>query len=120
MKRKGFLLLLLSSFLISSMVYMSLNAGSNQEYSMDLATCKKFMDLSRKAVDDGNLALAQAYAQKAVQANPWDKLAWANYNDIIQQMADNGDIPEFGTVVEESKASDAPSAGGGASQLEGC
>lgn len=98
---------------------MNLNA-TGQEYKMDKALCEKYMKLSREAVENGNLDLAQAYAKKAIQANSWDMLAWANYNDIIQQMADYGEIPEFGTVVEESQANAGPSPSEGAPQLEGC
>jgi len=118
MKKSG--LFILSCLLILSMGYINLSAGSNQEYSMNKELCAKYIKLSREAVDNGNLPMAQAYAKKAVQANTWEMLAWANYNDIIQQMADNGDIPEFGTVVEESQADEGPSADGGTPQLEGC
>lgn len=117
MKKYG--LLVLGSLLALSVVFMNLNA-TGQEYRMDQALCEKYINLSREAVEYGNLALAQAYAQKAIQANSWDKLAWANYNDIIQQMADYGDIPQFGTVVEESKSNAGPSPTEGAPQLEGC
>lgn len=67
-----------------------------------------------------NFSLAQAYAKKAIQANAWDKLAWANYDDIIQKIAEEGDIADFGAVLEESKSADGPKAGDGAAQFEGC
>ncbi len=117
---KKSLLFVLGCIVAISIGYASLNASSGQEYKMDQALCAKFMKLSRESVDADNLPLARAYAQKAIQANSWDKLAWANYNDIIQRMADNGDIPEFGAVVEASQAAQGPTAGAGAAQLEGC
>jgi hypothetical protein len=117
MKKYG--LLVLGCLFALSIVFVNLNA-TGQEYRMDKVLCEKYINLSREAVQNGNLALAQAYAKKAVQANSWDKLAWANYNDIIQQMADFGDIPQFGTVVEESQSNAGPSPTEGAPQLEGC
>lgn len=117
--KKG-LLFIAGCIVALGITYASLNASSGQEYKMDQALCAKFMKLSRDSVTADNLPLALAYAQKAIQANSWDKLAWANYNDIVQKMADNGDIPDFGAVVESSKAQQGPKAGAGAAQLEGC
>lgn len=98
----------------------SLNASNKQEYSMDRALCEKYVVLSRDFVDKGNLPMAQAYAQKAIQANGWDNKAWANYNDIIQQMAKKGEIPSYGTAIEASQAPTGPSASGAAPVIEGC
>lgn len=96
-------------------------AKNEQDYKLNEAECQKYIELSRGELDKGNLGLARAYAKKAVQANAWSKFAWANYDDIIQHLADEGDIEEFGTVVEESQASEnAPSAGSGEAQFEGC
>lgn len=117
---KKSLLFILSCSILLGIGYASLSASSGQEYKMDQALCEKFVKLTRDSVSTGNLPLARSYAQKAIQANSWDKLAWANYNDIIQRMADNGDIPDFGAVVETSKAEQGPKPGGGAVQLEGC
>jgi len=118
---KKSIVFLIGCILSLSVAYMGVNASSGQEYNMDQAACEKFMKLSREAVDNYNLPMAQAYAKKAVQANAWNMLAWANYNDIIQQMADNGEIPEFGTVLEESQAAaQGPNANEGPAQLEGC
>lgn len=97
-----------------------LQAENQQEYSMNKALCEKYIQLSRVEVDNYNLSLALAYAKKAIQSNSWDNLAWANYNDIIQRLADEGDIIDFGTAVEESQAGDAPSADAGEVQFEGC
>lgn len=118
MKKSG--LFILSCILALSLGYVSLNASNAQDYSMNKVLCAKYVKLSREAVKAYNLPMAQAYAKKAVQANSWDMLAWANYNDIIQKMADNGDIPSFGTVLEESQAEQGPSADAGPAQLEGC
>lgn len=99
----------------------SLNAANKQDYSMDRALCEKYLNTSRDFVEKGNLALAQAYAQKAIQANSWDNKAWANYNDIIQQMAKKGEIPSYGAAIEATAASTAgPAASGAAPVIEGC
>lgn len=96
----------------------SLNAANQQDYSMNRAEAKRNIEISRVYFDGGNLALAQVYAKKAIQANPWDKKAWANYNSIIQELAYLGAIPEFGAEIQEVEAG--PSAGGAPAQLEGC
>lgn len=118
MKKIGtlfYVALLLFGF--SSTIY----AENQQEYRLNKALCKKYVKLSRAEVEKGNITLARAYAKKAIQANAWSKFAWANYNDIIQRLADEGQIEDFGAVVEESKASEnAPSAEEGEEQFEGC
>ena len=98
---------------------VNLSAQNRQEYSMNKAKCAHYVKLSRAMVDKDNLQLAKVYAKKAVQANPWEKAAWASYNDVVQRLADNGDIQDFDTFVEESKAASAPAAAG-ASKFEGC
>lgn len=98
----------------------SLNASNKQEYSMDRALCEKYIITSRDFVDKGNLPMAQAYAKKAIQANSWDAKVWANYNDIVLQMAKKGEIPDYGTAIEASQAPSGPSAGGAAPVIEGC
>lgn len=114
-------ILLILSIMMGLFFMLSNSSAKNiQEYNTNKAQCEKFIELSRKALEDDNLPLALAYAKKAVQSDTWNKFAWANYNDIVQQMADNGDIEEYGTFVEESKANDAPSADEGPVQLEGC
>jgi len=118
MKKSGLLIVMLVFAL--GVGFVNLNAENAQTYRMDQTSCEKYINLSRDAVKIRNLPLAQAYAKKAIQANTWDKLAWANYNDIIQQIADNGDVPSFGTVVEQSKKDEGPSAKNGPVQLEGC
>lgn len=99
---------------------LNLSASNSQDYKMSKNECAHFIKISREAIDNDNLPLAQAYAKKAIQANSWDKLAWANYNDIVQKIADNGDVPDFGTILEESEAANAPTAGAGGSKFEGC
>ncbi len=106
--------------LIMGFLSMSMNAQNKQDYSMDRVLCKHYIDLARAEVEKDNLQLAKVYAQKAIQANPWEKAAWANYNDVIQKLADNGDIEDFDTFIEESKAKEAPSASDGGSKFEGC
>lgn len=97
----------------------SLNAANQQDYSMNRAEAKRNIEVSRVYFDGGNLPLAQTYAKKAIQANPWDQKAWANYNSIIQELANQGEIPEFGAQIEEASSA-GPSAGGAPAQLEGC
>ena len=117
---KKSVLLILSFFILLFISFGNLSASNTQEYKMNKALCEKYIKLSREAIEEDNVPLAQAYAKKAIQANSWDRLAWANYNDIVQRLADDGEIPEYGTVVEESKADDGPSIDQGPVQLEGC
>ncbi len=98
---------------------VSLSAQNQQSYRMDRAECARYLQLSREQVEKNNLPLAKVYAQKAIQANPWDKAAWAGYNDVIQRLADDGDIQDFDTFIEETQSADVPKASG-ASQFEGC
>jgi len=98
---------------------LTLPAQNRQEYQMNKAQCAHFVKLSREMVEKNNLSLAKVYAQKAVQANPWEKAAWAAYNDVIQRLADDGDIKDFDTFIEETQSAAAPKASG-ASQFEGC
>ncbi len=98
---------------------LTLSAQNRQEYRMNKAQCAHFVKLSRAMVEKDNLSLAKVYAMKAIQANPWEKAAWAAYNDVIQRLADNGDIKDFDTFIEETQSAAAPKASGG-SQFEGC
>ncbi len=102
------------------MLSVNLSAQNRQEYRMNKAECAHYVQLSREMVDKNNLQLAKVYAKKAVQANPWEKAAWASYNDVVQRLADDGDIQDFDTFIEESQAASAPAAGGGANKFEGC
>lgn len=102
-----------------ALVVPSVSYGENQQdYVQRDNDSKRYIELSRAEVAKNNYPLAKAYAQKAIQANAWDKLAWANYDDVMQKIADEGDIADFGTVLEQSKSSDSPKAGG--AQFEGC
>ncbi len=111
--------------IFKSMVALTLLSGVSfaknaQDYDINLQKCKHYVDLARQEAKKGNLNLARAYAKKAVQQNPWEKLAWANYDDIIQKLADEGDIEDFGTVLEESKSDSKPKAPKEEVQFEGC
>ncbi len=98
----------------------TLFAQNKQEYSMNKALCAHYVKLSREMVESDNLPLAKVYAQKAIQANNWEKAAWANYDDIAQRLADNGELEDFDTFIEQSQEAAAPSAGDGGSKFEGC
>jgi len=99
---------------------ISLSAQNRQEYSMSKAECAHYVKLSREMVDKNNLQLAKVYAKKAIQANPWEKAAWASYDDVVQRLADDGELQDFDTFIEESEAASVPTAGGGANKFEGC
>jgi hypothetical protein len=120
MKIKQIIVGLMGISLILGLFGINLSAQNRQNYSMDKTLCAHYVKLSRQEVIGDNLPLAKVYAQKAVQANPWEKAAWANYNDVIQQLADNGDIQDFDTFIEESTAAQTPKASDGGAQFEGC
>ena len=93
--------------------------GENlQNYDTSKQEATHFINLSREQVSKNNLTLARAYAKKAIQADAFNKKAWENYDDIIQRLADEGMIDEFGAKADESEMS-APKPTGGA-QFEGC
>ena len=119
MKIKKLIIAVLGLGLLLGLLGINLSAQNRQNYSMNKTLCAHYVKLSRAQVDADNLPLAKLYAQKAVQANPWEKAAWANYNDVIQKLADNGDIQDFDTFIEESTAAQKPKADAGA-QFEGC
>jgi len=118
-KRKKLTVIGLVIALTIGLLTTNLFAQNRQEYNMNKAQCAYYVKLSREMVEKDNLPLARVYAQKAIQANSWDKAAWANYNDIIQKIADNGDVEDFETFIENSAAADVPKAGG-ANKFEGC
>ena len=91
-----------------------------QDYKMSNIEAERYIKISREQVDADNLPLAKLYAQKAIKANVWSAKAWANYDDIVQRLADNGELEEFETFIERSEAASGPSAGGGESKFEGC
>lgn len=113
------------SFLAASLIlglvviFGSLNVSATQ-LNVNKVKCEKFINLSREALENENLSLAQAYAKKAIQANAWSKIAWAAYDDVVQRMADNDELSDFGAVVEKSEINNAPKPSSGAVQLEGC
>jgi hypothetical protein len=120
MKIKKLIIAVLGLGMLLGLLGINLSAQNKQNYSMDKTLCAHYVKLSREMVDSDNLPLAKLYAQKAVQANPWEKAAWANYNDVIQRLADNGDIKDFDTFIEESTEASKPAAASGESQFEGC
>ncbi len=120
MHRKKLITIVIAVLLGVSTLSISVSAQNRQEYQMNKAECAYYVKLSREMVDKNNLQLAKVYAKKAVQANPWEKAAWASYNDVVQRLADDGDIKDFDTFVEESAAAATPKAGAGASKFEGC
>ena len=120
MNKKGFLTLIGAILIAIGIFAVNLSAQNKQNYNMDNVQSEHYIKISREQVDKNNLPLAKVYAQKAVQANAWSKKAWANYNDVIQKLADDGEIEEFETFIEDSKDNSAPTAGGGGSKFEGC
>jgi len=120
MNRKKNISIVVAILLGLSVLSLNLSAQNRQEYSMCKAEAAHYIKLSREMVDKNNLQLAKVYAQKAVQANPWDKAAWASYDDVVQRLADDGDLQDFDTFIEESKAAAVPTAGSGANKFEGC
>lgn len=93
-------------------------AQNLQNYDSSKQEAEYFINLSREQISKNNLTLARAYAKKAIQADAFNKKAWSNYDDIIQRLADEGMIDEFGASADESETS-APKPQGGA-QFEGC
>jgi hypothetical protein len=87
---------------------------------MDNAQVDHYIEISREQIDKNNLPLAQLYAKKAIQANSWNNKAWANYDDVTQRLADEGELKDFDTYIEEANEAAAPVAGGGGSKFEGC
>ena len=121
MRNKGKLTVLaLITMAIVGLVSTNLLAQNNQNYNMDMIKSEHYIKISREQIDADNLPLAKVYAQKAVRANAWSAKAWANYDDIIQKIADNGEVEEFETFIERSEAASGPAAGGGGSKFEGC
>jgi len=120
MNKKGFLTLIVAILITVGIFAINLPAQNRQNYTMDNVQAEHYIKISREEIDKNNLPLARVYAQKAIQANAWSKKAWANYNDIIQKLADEGEIKEFDTFIEESTDNTAPTAGGSGSKFEGC
>lgn len=98
----------------------NLFAQNKQDYKMSNIEAERYITVSREQIDADNLPLAKVYAQKAVRANAWSAKAWANYDDIIQKIADNGEVEEFETFIERSEEASGPAAGGGGTKFEGC
>ncbi len=120
MRRAKITVLSLIALVIIGLVTTNLFAQDRQDYNMDMIKSKHYIKVSREQIDADNLALAKVYAQLAIKANPHNAKAWANYDDVVQKLADTGDLEDYGTFIEKSKADSAPSAGGGESKFEGC
>lgn len=116
MKIKKLIIAVLGLSLLLSLIDVNLSA---QDYSMNKTLCAHYVKLSREQVVANNLPLAKLYAQKAIQANPWEKSAWADYNDIIQRLANNGNIEDFNTFIQNSAPTQKPTEESG-TQFEGC
>lgn len=120
MKKGKLTILSLVALVAMGLFSSNLFAQNKQDYKMSNIEAERFIVVSREQIDADNLPLAKVYAQKAVKANAWSAKAWANYDDIAQRIADNGDIEAFETFIERSEAASGPSAGGGGSKFEGC
>jgi hypothetical protein len=119
-KKEKFIIANLIIITVIGLFSSNLSAQNKQNYKMDNIGAKHYITISREEIDKNNLPLAKVYAKKAIQANSWNKEAWANYDDIVQKLADDGEIQPYETFLEKSKANSAPSAGGGGSKFEGC
>ena len=117
-KRKLTIFSLMASIIVG-LLSSNLFAQNKQDYNMDNIKAEHYIKISREQIDADNLPLAKVYAQKAVKANAWSAKAWANYDDIIQKIADNGEVEEFETFIERSEAAAGPAASSG-SKFEGC
>lgn len=120
MKKRKLTILSLMVLVFVGLFSSNVFAQNKQDYKMSNIEAERFITVSREQIDADNLPLAKVYAQKAVRANAWSAKAWANYDDIIQKIADEGEVEEFETFIERSQEASGPSAGGGAPQFEGC
>ncbi|WP_035588452.1 hypothetical protein [Hippea jasoniae] len=96
-------------------------ASQSEYYKMNEALCNKYVNLSEEKFNNDKLYEAYTFAKKAVQSNPWCKKAWDNYNRIIIQIT-KGQIDLIPEPKEENIQlnQEAPSAGGGEEEIEGC
>ena len=121
MKNKGKITVLsLITVAIIGLLTTNLFAQNKQNYNMDMIKSEHYITISREQIDADNLPLARVYGQKAIKADPYNAKAWANYDDITQKLADNGELEEFEVFIEKSEAASGPAAGGGESKFEGC
>lgn len=118
-KKRKLTILSLVTLLFIGVLSSNLFAQNKQDYKMSNIEAERFITVSRQQIDADNLPLAKVYAQKAVRANAWSAKAWANYDDIIQKIADNGEVEEFETFIERSQEASGPAAEGGG-KFEGC
>ena len=118
-KKTKLTILGLTILVVVGLLSSNLFAQNQQDYKMDNIKAEHYITISREQIDADNLPLAKVYAQKAVKANAWSAKAWANYDDIIQKIADNGEVEDFETFIERSEAAAQPAASSG-SKFEGC
>lgn len=119
MKKNKLSILSLVAFVIIGLFSSTLFAQNKQDYKMSNIEAERYIKVSREQIDADNLPLAKAYAQKAIKANAWSAKAWANYDDIVQKLADEGELGDFETFIEQSEAA-GPAASTGGSKFEGC
>jgi hypothetical protein len=92
-------------------------------YKLDNVQTQHYLELSKEELKNNNLSLARLYAQKAVQANAWNKAAWQNYDNILHKLIKSGEYDKFGSktnMLPHNKAAAIPSPSEGSSQYEGC
>ncbi len=100
---------------------LQIRASQSDYYRMDKALCEKYVEMSQEALQNNDLYSAKLYAQKAVQANPWSKKAWNNYNMVIVKITGgNPDITLEPKKEEAEMPQEAPSAEGEGEEIEGC
>lgn len=109
----------MNKLILSALLLCSFAVAENmQNYNSSKAQAEHFVQLSREQVGKNNLTLAKAYAKKAIQADVYNAKAWSNYEDIVQKLADEGMLDEFGAKADEVTESAPKPKGGG--QFEGC
>jgi len=87
---------LISIVTIATIYIFSANLSAQGDYhNMNNITSQYYIVASRNAVSNDNLSQACILARKAVQANSWNKEAWANYDDIVKKLIKEGKVKDF-------------------------
>lgn len=82
MMKKSLIVVAIAVFLF--MFMLSLNqAFAVQPYTFSKAACAEYITKGKKAVSEGDMEMARDYFKKAIQENPWNNVAWENYDKII-------------------------------------
>ncbi len=82
MMKKSLVIIVIAIFLF--MFIISLNqASAVQPYTFSKAACAEYITKGKKAVSEGNMEMARDYFKRAIQENPWDDVAWENYDKVI-------------------------------------